>query len=167
MIYDSPADSDAIDQGDIIRDCPLVYFTAFDNADPNDSEIKSGLQRIVVLTQTCDLAQRKVSQVVVAVAVEADAIVASGQLKVADIRGPVRAGRVFGWYFLPADSSLGLPELVIDLRQIYTVKLPILEGLCREHRREGRIRPLFREHPAKHFADTYSLIGLPEPYATE
>ena len=128
---------------------------------------KAGLQRIVVLIQTCDLARRNVSQVVVAVAIEAAAIVASGQLKAADIRGPVRSGRVFGWYFLPADSSLGLPELIVDLRQIYTVKLPILEGLCRAHRREARIRPLFREHLAKHFADTYSRIGLPEPYTTE
>ena len=41
MIFDSPADSAAIDQGDIIRDCPLVYFTSYDSSDPNGSEIES------------------------------------------------------------------------------------------------------------------------------
>ena len=99
MIFSFPAVTEPVDQGDIVRDCPLAYFTEFDSADPGDAEIESGRQRIVVLTQTCDLAQRKVTQVVVAVAVEASKIVASGQLKAADIRGPVRAGRVFGWYF--------------------------------------------------------------------
>jgi hypothetical protein len=32
---------------------------------------------------------------------------------------------------------------------------------------DGLIQPLYREHLAKHFADTYSRIGLPEPYETE
>lgn len=167
MIFDSPEVTEPVDQGDVIRGCPLGYFTEFDSTDPDDSEIESGQQRIVVLTQTCDLAQRKVTQVVVAVAVEASKVVASGQLKAVDIRGPVRAGRVFGWYILPADASLGLPELIVDLRQIHTVKLQILEDLCRAAHRDARIRPLFREHLAKHFADTYSRIGLPEPFATE
>jgi len=34
-------------------------------------------------------------------------------------------------------------------------------------RRRARIQPLYREHLAKHFADTYSRIGLPHPYLTD
>jgi len=33
--------------------------------------------------------------------------------------------------------------------------------------RRARVQPLYREHLAKHFADTYSRIGLPEPYPTD
>jgi len=33
--------------------------------------------------------------------------------------------------------------------------------------RKSRVQPLYREHMAKHFADTFSRIGLPEPYPTE
>ncbi|MBL8848943.1 MAG: hypothetical protein JNG89_04635 [Planctomycetaceae bacterium] len=120
-----------------------------------------------MLTQTCDLAQEKVTHVVVALAVPAADIVAGGQLKAADVRGPVRAGRVFGWYFLPKDDALCIPELIVDLRQLHTVPRAILDQLCRNGNREARIQTPYREHLAKHFADTYSRIGLPEPYATE
>ncbi len=33
-------------------------------------------------------------------------------------------------------------------------------------RRKARVQPLYREHLARHFADTFSRIGLPEPYDT-
>ena len=29
------------------------------------------------------------------------------------------------------------------------------------------LQPLYREHLAKHFADSYRRIGLPEPYETD
>lgn len=38
---------------------------------------------------------------------------------------------------------------------------------CQRGLRRARIQPLYREHLAKHFADTYSRIGLPEPYSTD
>jgi hypothetical protein len=43
----------------------------------------------------------------------------------------------------------------------------VLELLCATDRRIARILPLYREHLARHFADTFSRIGLPEPYETE
>ena len=86
--------------------------------------------------------------------------------KPADIRGPLRVGRVWGWYFLPADTSLGLGEMVLDLRRLHTVRCELLRELCRAGKRRGRVGPLYREHLAKHFADTFSRIGLPRPYET-
>jgi hypothetical protein len=167
MIYQHPESSDPIDQGDILHDCPLAKIIDFDPVRSQVTRIRWGTERVVVLTQTCDLAQAKVTQAVVAVAVESAEIVASKQLKPADIRGPVRAGRIFGWYFLPADADLKIPELIVDLRQLHTAPLPILEELFQHGKRDGQIKPLFREHLAKHFGDTYSRIGLPEPYPTE
>ena len=64
-------------------------------------------------------------------------------------------------YFLPADAALGLPEMIVDFRRLHTVRLDLLLGLCRAGQRRGRVRPLYREHLAKHFADGYSRIGLP------
>jgi hypothetical protein len=78
----------------------------------------------------------------------------------------LRAGRVFGWYFLPQHQQLGLPEMIVDLRQLHTVPLDLLTGLCRRGQRRARVQPLYREHLAKHFADSYSRIGLPAPYET-
>ncbi len=46
------------------------------------------------------------------------------------------------------------------------MNLTVLRALCQAENRRGRIRPLYREHLAKHFADTFSRIGLPRPYET-
>jgi hypothetical protein len=86
--------------------------------------------------------------------------------KPAKIKGPLRGGRVWGWYFLPADATLGLGEMVVDLRRLHTVRLDLLRELCRTGKRRGRMQLLYREHLAKHFADTFSRIGLPRPYET-
>lgn len=63
--------------------------------------------------------------------------------------------------------TLGLPELIVDLRQLHTLPIDVLTALCREGNRLARVEPLYRVHLSKHFADTYSRIGLPEPYETE
>jgi hypothetical protein len=90
----------------------------------------------------------------------------AGLVKPADIKGPLRSGRIWGLYFLPADAVLGLPEMIVDFRRLHTVKLDVLRALCAAGNRPGRIQPLYREHLAKHFADTFSRIGLPRPYET-
>lgn len=167
MLYDRPPDSAPLDQGDIICECPLVALERFDFDSPDTPDVGCRRKRVIVLTQTCDLVQQKVTRAVVALAIDADEVVGTGELKASTIRGAVRAGRVYGWYFLPSNDEFAIPELIVDLRQLHTPSVDLLEGLCRRGMREARVQPLFREHLAKHFADTYSRIGLPEPYATQ
>ncbi|MDB5352641.1 MAG: hypothetical protein JWN86_3888 [Planctomycetota bacterium] len=115
-----------------------------------------------MLTQTCDLANRRVSSVTGAVVLDAQNLVDRGLLKPADVRGPIRAGRVYGWYFLPENRPLGLPEMIVDFRQLRTIRLDLLTDLARRCRRRARLQSPYREH----LADTFSRIGLPEPYET-
>jgi hypothetical protein len=56
--------------------------------------------------------------------------------------------------------------MIVDFRRLHTIRLDLLAGLCKNHQRRARVRPLYREHLAKHFADTFSRIGLPKPYET-
>ena len=146
---------------------PIFGIAEFDPANPEAAEVAQSVSRDIVLTQTCDLANQKVSHVVVAVVLDADSLVVSGRLKAADIRGPIRAGRVFGWYFLPKSEQLGLQEMIVDLRQLHTVPIDLLTALCRSGKRRARVEPLYREHLNKHFANSYDRIGLPEPFETE
>jgi hypothetical protein len=120
-----------------------------------------------VLTQACDLANQKASHVTVAVVHDARSLVEQNLIKPTDVRGPIRSGRVFGWYFLPASTGCALPEMIVDLRQIHTVRLDLLTSLCHRGQRRARLSSPYREHLAKHFADTFSRIGLPTPYETE
>ncbi len=165
MIYDIPPKDSPLDQGDILQECPLLFLEGAGMVSDPPGVIS--YQQVLVLTQTCDLAQDKTNRVVVALISPADELVASGQLKESTVRGPVRMARTYGWYFLPADETTGLPELIVDFRQLHTVSREILESLCSEGHRLSRLQTPFREHLAKHFADTYSRIGLPVPYDTQ
>lgn len=167
MIYQLPLPEASVDQGDIIDNCPILSLAAFIPGNTESVEVSYAFQRVVVLTQTCDLANQKTTLVTVAVVLDAAALVEQGLLKAADVRGPVRAGRVFGWYFLPKNTGLGLDESIVDLRQLHTVRRSVLVSLCQQGQRRARIQPLYREHLAKHFADTFSRIGLPAPYETD
>lgn len=166
MIYDAPGAASPIDQGDIIEKCPVLAILSFDLGTGQPQKADFEPSRVVVLTQTCDLANEKTTVAQVAEVFDAQFLVENGTLKPSDIKGQIRAGRVWGWYFLPADVGIGLPEMILDLRRLHTVRLDLLRALCQAGNRRGRIRPLYREHLAKHFADTFSRIGLPRPYET-
>ncbi len=167
MIYRVPGKNDPVDQADIVETCPVLTLTEFDLEGIKPPQIKVSSCRVLVLTQACDLANGKASNVSVAIVHDAHALVEQGFLKSADIRGPIRAGRVFGWYYLPARRELGLAEMIVDLRQRHSVRLDLLTALCQREQRRARVLSPYREHLAKHFADTFSRIGLPEPYETE
>lgn len=172
MIYSSPAADAAPDQGDIIEGCPILQVSTVSpgtilSGDVSSLEVKSELCTVVVLTQTCDLANAKTTAAVVARLHAAQQLVDRGLLRAVDVRGPIRSCRVYGWYFLPASPSHGLSESIVDLRQLHTVRLDLLECLVKHGKRLCRVAPLYREHLAQHLAITYSRIGLPEPYASQ
>lgn len=166
MIYGQPLPNEPLDQGDLIDECPVLAAMDARPDQPNLSAVHFDYQRIVVVTQTCDLAQLKATSANVAEVFDAQHLVDQKMLKSADVRGPLRAGRIWGLYFLPADVNLGLGEMIVDLRRLHTVRLDVLRALCQAGKRRGRVQPLYREHLAKHFADTFSRIGLPRPYET-
>ncbi len=171
MIFESLPPDDPVDQGDVIDGCPFHHVASFGVADllaqRAPDSVACTYSRVLVLTQTCDLAQKKSSVVLVAAIRDAAGMVRQGILKAADIQGPIRGGRVFGWYYLPGFEPCSLPESVVDLRQIHTIRRDLLTALCLNGNRRARIRPLYREHLARHFAETYARIGLPQPYETQ
>lgn len=155
-------------QGDILDDCPVFALeTPLANvdlkADPNRWKA-----RVIVLTQSCDLAQAKKSRTVVALVHSALELVEQGVIKAAAVRDQVRRGLVYGWYFLPsAPTPIALPESLVDLHNLHTVPRHVLDHLIASGQRVCRVLTPYREHLAQHFAVTYMRIGLPEPYQTE
>jgi hypothetical protein len=166
MIYHFPAPEEPLDQGDLIDGCPVVAVTEFRPDQLENAKVQLDLHRVIVLTQACDLANRKVDAVVTASVFDAEQLVERQILKAADVKGPIRAGRVWGLYFLPAHADRELAEMIVDLRRLHTVRLDLLSELCRGNKRCARVLSPYREHLAKHFADTFSRIALPQPYET-
>lgn len=163
MIYESIGPDAKLSQGDILDDCPIVFLEE-GTISGNPPEVSSACQRVIVLTQACDLAQSKASRVLVAVVHNPQQLVNRGILKSQFVRDQIRLHRVYGWYFLPAGS--GMPESLIDLRDLHTIPRSWLERLVGEGKRLGRMATPYREHLAQHFSTTYSRIGLPDPFQT-
>lgn len=157
---------ETLTQGDILDGCPVYCLPAGAATDRLDQALEGVFARVIVLTQACDLANAKATRAQVAVVHGADELVDAGVLKAAQVRDQVRRGQVYGWYFLPAAPDLGLPESVIDLRDLHTIPRPVLEGLAATGKRRARLVTPFREHLAQHFAVTYMRIALPDPYDT-
>lgn len=165
MIYENRSRESALGQGDIIEGCPLIFWTTEKQRDGSmDWRSATSNERVIVLTQACDLANAKTSKIQVAVVHETSRLVKEGILKPHTIRDQVRRHLVFGWYFLPAGN--GNPESIVDLHDIYTVPRELLEERIRAGHRTSAISTPYREHLAQHFATTYARIALPEPYET-
>jgi hypothetical protein len=155
-------------QGDIIDNCPIYSLESTTQAIDLDAPPTRWVERVIVVTQACDVAQAKSTKVVVATVHSAQVLVNEGILKASTIRDQIRRGFVYGWYFLPASpGAIGLPESVVDLRDLHTISHAVLDHLVANGKRTGRLLSPYREHLAQHFAVTYMRIGLPTPYETE
>ena len=166
MIYSLPSQNEPLDQGDLIDGCPTLFVKYFRDESLGSVDLDCDFCRVIVLTQTCDLANLKTTTISVAEVFEAPQLIDERTLKSSDIKGPLRAGRIWGMYFLPANADLGLGEMIVDFRRLHTVRLDLLLALCRSNKRVARVQTPYREHLAKHFADSFSRIGLPQPYET-
>ena len=168
MIYSTPAAVEALNQADIFAACPIFGLDPAVSKLDLDAEPARWLERVIVLSQACDLAQAKTTKVVVALVQSAQVLVDKGILKVPSIRDQVRRGLVYGWYYLSAaPAPIQFPESIIDLRDLHTVPRAVLELLIAKGKRVCRLMSPYREHLAQHFAVTYMRIGLPAPYETD
>jgi hypothetical protein len=118
-----------LSQGDILDDCPLVFWSDQTREAAEGDEPLSLRARVIILTQACDLAHEKAVRAAVAVVHDAVDLVRTGRVKEEFIRDHVRIGKVYGWYYLPAHVTCpGFPESLVDLRDLHTVPLMLLEG---------------------------------------
>lgn len=152
---------EALTQGEIIDDCPILSW----EREGGGWNAKDSAERVIILTQACDLEQAKTSRVQVAIVHEAQKLAAAGLLKAKAISDQVRKHKVFGWYFLPVGQ--GVTESIVDLRDIHTLPRDLLLELAGAGKRVAALSTPYREHLSQHFAVTFSRIGLPEPYETE
>jgi hypothetical protein len=166
MIYGIPNIDSPLDQGDLLDDCPIANVSAYAADQADQAQMKLDLHRVIVLTQTCDIANAKIDRFVIACVFDAQTLIDSKLVKAVDVKGPIRAGRIWGLYFLPAFAEGGLGEMIVDFRRLYTNNVHLLDDLRHKGKRRARLTAPYREHLAKHFADTYSRIGLPQPYET-
>ena len=88
--------SEPLSQGDIVDQCPIFGLPVTGSTVDPGAEPSRWLERVLILTQACDLAQVKTTKVVVALVHPAQTLVDQGVLKAAAVRDQVRRGLVHG-----------------------------------------------------------------------
>jgi hypothetical protein len=134
VIYCDVSPNEPLSQGDILDECPLLFWQASEFG--GQMEPVTRLVRVVVLTQACDVAQLKANRILVACVHSARELVERNVLKGKLIREQIRSHRVYGWYFLPAGAVLS--ESIVDLRDLHTIPRTMLEHLIQRELVESR-----------------------------
>jgi len=165
---------DGLEQGDFIADCPVIVPVRVPELPTRAQEPPSLLQGVVenydliVLTQTCDIANMKTGGSVTCCArmdwpqyrremLPADI----GSNKLSSFMSELRTQRKFGLHLLNEWPEQGLAYQVVDFRSVFTLPLEYVQSLAQRTPQRIRLRSPYREHLAHSFAQVYARVALP------
>jgi hypothetical protein len=154
-----------LEQGDVFQD---VLFPVVLNADPQRPEVVLEQVTAVVVSQTCDLVNGKLEQVLFAAvvsyeqyAVEQDragnGFVASKRFRRAVLDGALAPLSILR----PSLHTPPLPWSLVDFRRTYSLPFAGASALADRLGPRLRTRSPYREHLAQGFARFYMRVGLP------
>ena len=150
-------------QGDYLPRCLVPIFGA--GFAPAGTHVVSAVEYdLIVITQSCDLEQRRARLVAacpIYALTEFEAVNPAFTKK--GRWNEVLKGRVEGLHLLasPSDPAHNRESLVVDFREIYSLPFDYLCQRAIEIGRRWRLRPPYLEHFSQAFARFFMRVGLP------
>jgi len=162
---------DELMQGDLLNGCPVTRVRGFDQwpvpvGQPVEVEVY--LEDLVILSQSCDLANDKIQDVILAQVLDwqvaSAELVKQGNLfaRSKQFRRALIAGNI------PSLSLLhkrdGVPKLgwsVVDFHRVFVLPKPVVAAVARAAGQRLRLRSPYREYLAQAFARYFMRVGLP------
>ncbi len=183
----SKKDKDLICQGDLFKNFNYIRW-----AEEVDGELKIDeivIPYLFILTQACDLFQdskdrtkdskdirdKYLQSVLVCPAYIADSFKKGEHLKdggfimasYSSIQwSNIRSNQNHRLHFIPSHLGLGIPNLVVDFKNYYTIPTAVIYKFYKQHY-VASLNPLFKENLSHRFAFYLSRIGLPGPKEAE
>ncbi len=155
-----------IEQGDILRSCPtpVMGSPSFPISDGDSVDIDIADLDLVILTQSCDLENDKVDEVLLAEVVEWETVKQSGpqHFRASDFRKALVQGNVPG-YSLMSKSELDVPMSwsLVDFHRLHVLPKAYLVTFVAQAGSRLRMISPYREHLAQAFARYFMRVGLP------
>lgn len=148
-------------QGDIISSCPLILPPPMIK-----DEIKVDVIEydVIVMSQSCDLIQKKLSLVLVCPIWELSEFENKNpSYKDPKMKEGLRRGHLPGYHLLNKCEieKFETDYLVVDFRSVYSVPFGFLTELARKRNKRLRLLPPYREHLSQAFARFFMRVGLP------
>lgn len=148
-------------QGDLIEECPVVV------APPEISErVEADVitYDVTVMSQSCDLEQRKIDWVLVCPFWPLSEFENRTEfLRSAMGKEALRQGHVPGYHLLNKCEIDGFETdlLVVDFRSVYSIPFDFILELAKKRETRLRLLPPYREHLSQAFARFFMRVGLP------
>ncbi len=157
-------------QGDLIRDCPIIIPPKA--IEPDGSyEVDVQDYNVVVVSQSCDLENGKVENVLVCpyylfgdainqvLAVEEQ----RSKKSITKFFDDLRKGNQPNYHLLDRDETVGVDDyLVVDFRNVFAVHIDFLKSHTEQLGSRVRLLPPYREHLSQAFARFFMRVGLPQ-----
>jgi len=169
-------DTDDLMQGDFIKKCPIIIPSIdFNSVDFNSyQKFEAEILRInvVVISQSCDLLNKKLKFVLVCPVYTLSRFVQdNSEFKSNKMKEKLRRGEIISYHLLNKCDIKDLAEnygfsddfLVVDFRSTFSVSFDWLSNYVIVNKVGKRLRllPPYREHLAQSFARFIMKIGLP------
>jgi hypothetical protein len=154
---------DSLRQGDYLLNCPIpIFYEQPDTTGQQSLPVGSG--DLIVVTQSCDLENRKVRLVAtcpIYLIVEYEkinqAFARKGRWE------EVRKGRIETLHLLssPTNPADNREALVVDFREVYSLSFEFLTKHAETQGPRWRLKSPYLEHFSQAFARFFMRVGLP------
>lgn len=155
-------------QGDLLLGCTVPKVTTVQFPLPDELEVTSGEFDLAVLTQSCDLENDKVDEVVLAAIRDYRAMVveeqaANPRIRSKDWRRALTRGDLPPYSALPErDEPPQIAWSVVDFHHLFSLPKAYVQGFAAQAGDRLRLVPPYREHLAQAFARYMMRVGLPQ-----
>jgi len=149
-------------QGDFISSCPVIIPPSVIQPGKVTAEVFE--YDVVIMSQSCDLVQRKLDLVLVCPLWPLSEFEKRNDFfKSSRGKEALRQGNVPGYHLLNRSELEGFETeyLVVDFRNVYSVPFDFLIELARRKGKRLRLLPPYREHLSQAFARFFMRVGLP------
>lgn len=141
-----------LNQGDYLETCPvLILPDSFNPTEGKELEVTVEERNLIIMTQSCDLAQNKAKSVALCPIYTLDELSKKNSSYTNKKSWePVRQGRVEGWHMVAGLSgSNNQDALIINFRQIYTLPIEFLRNFAAKAQKRKRLKSPYLEHTAQ------------------
>jgi hypothetical protein len=159
-------DNPSLLQGDILDNCPVVVpELAGIELTAETKEVPSQIRFIdaIVVTQSCDLEQRKVESVLLCPTLPVEKLQENETYKKSTIKQGLRDGLLVGYHLMNKCVIPGFERdlFAVDFRYVYVMPFDYMTEYVARHGERLRLLPPYVEHLSQGFARHFMRVGLP------
>lgn len=150
-------------QGDYMHNCPVPVFPA-DFGQTDEISIEYRTADLIVVTQSCDLANKKVVLVALCpILTIADLKSTDEKFGKADRLEEIRKGKFEALHMLasPETPTNNWDVRIVDFREIHSLPVQFLGAHATKLGKRWRLKSPYLEHFSQAFARFFMRVGLP------